>query len=130
MLDQRQVHLGRQAAEAVGDLDVGAARGRVARGVVVGEEEPCGADAACAAVDQPEIDPAIADPAAPDRIDPEQVERVIHIKREQPLVRFLRQARHIFEQGGAVANVPRMIERRWRQIVIAGQRQFEPTARA
>ena len=36
MLDQRQVEVGREAAEAVGDLDVGAAR-RVAR-VVVGEE--------------------------------------------------------------------------------------------
>ncbi len=29
MLDQRQVHVGRQAAEAVGDLDVGAALSRL-----------------------------------------------------------------------------------------------------
>ena len=52
MLDQRQVEVGREAAEAVGDLDVGAAR-RVAR-VVVGEESIGTANAPAAPTFEPD----------------------------------------------------------------------------
>jgi hypothetical protein len=130
MLDQRQVELGRQAAQAIGDEDVRPARRGIARRMVVDEEEAGRADRPSAKVDLAEVDLAFADPAARHRLHRQQVELVVDEQRQQPLARLVGQRPDIGHQRRLVADVPRVIERGGGQIVVPRPREDIAALRA